>query len=72
MGGSFCLPLDTRAELVLQLVTSEPDLTIEEVRVRLGEQGISTSHGAVWRFFDRHGLTFKKKRCMPPNRTKPT
>jgi transposase len=72
MGGSFSSPLDTKAEELLELIADEPDLTIEEFRLRLGERGISTSHGSVWRFFDRHGLTFKKKRCMPPSKTEPT
>ena len=72
VGGTFQSPLDAKAEQLLQLNASEPDLTIDEFQRRLGEQGISTSHGGVWRFFDRHGLTFKKKPCTPANKTEPT
>ena len=60
MGGAFVSPLDAHAETLLQLTAKEPDLTLEEFRQRIGEQGISAAHGSVWRFFDRHGLTFKK------------
>ena len=63
MGGAFKSPLDDHAALLLELVAAEPDLTIEEVRARLGERGISAGYGSVWRFFDRHGISFKKNRA---------
>jgi transposase len=43
-------------------VRQEPDLTLEEIQWRLldahqHKAGISS----IWRFFDRHGISFKKK-----------
>jgi transposase len=44
------------------LVRQEPDLILEEIQGRLldvhqRKAGISS----IWRFFDRHGISFKKK-----------
>jgi transposase len=39
-----------------------PDLTLEEIRVRLfDEHGHKAGIGSIWRFFDRHDISFKKK-----------
>ena len=44
------------------LVKQEPDLTLEEIQRRLLEQCEQKAGiGSVWRFFDRHGISFKKK-----------
>jgi len=41
----------------------EPDLTLEEIQRRLlDERQQKAGLGSVWRFFDRHGISFKKKR----------
>lgn len=60
MGGKRS-PLDAHASWLLQVIAEEPDLTLEELRGRLCEHGISTSASSVWRFCDRHAITFKKK-----------
>ena len=50
-------------EWLLGLVRQEPDLTLEEIRRRLLEERQQKAGlGSVWRFFDRHGISFKKKR----------
>ena len=37
-----------------------PDLTVEEIQRRLlDERQLKAGLGSVWRFFDRHGITFK-------------
>jgi transposase len=42
-------------------VKQEPDLTLEEIRHRLLEERQQKAGiGSVWRFFDRHGISFKK------------
>ena len=39
----------------------EPDLTLEEIQRRLlAERQHKAGLGSVWRFFDRHGISFKK------------
>lgn len=55
-------PLKRYEEWLLALVREEPDLTLEEIQCRLFDEhrrkaGISS----IWRFFDRHGISFKKK-----------
>jgi transposase len=42
-------------------VAKEPDLTLEEIRDRLrGEKKLAVAVSSVWRFYDRHEITFKK------------
>ena len=39
----------------------EPDLTLEEIRARLkSEKRLKTGTTSVWRFYERHDITFKK------------
>lgn len=59
VGGSSS-PLDQHAGLLLGMIAAEPDLILDEVRQRLADQGIACGRTAVWRFFDRHGISFKK------------
>jgi len=60
MGGRRS-PLDAHKDWLLELIAGEPDLTLEEIRGRLRARGISVSASSVWRFFERHDITFKKK-----------
>jgi transposase len=56
-------PLKAHEQWLLDLVGREPDLTLNEIRLRLAdEHGLKVGIGSVWRFFDRHGISFKKKR----------
>jgi transposase len=59
-GGSVS-PLDAHAERILALVDEQPDRTLEETLVELCKLRIRPSRSALWRFLDRHGITFKKK-----------
>ena len=55
-------PLRKHEEWLLGLVKQEPDLTLEEIQRRLlAEHQHKAGLGSVWRFFDRHGISFKKK-----------
>jgi transposase len=57
-------PLKRHEEWLLELVRQEPDLTLEEIQDRLlDERRQKAGIGSVWRFFDRHGISFKKKRA---------
>lgn len=63
-------PLKAYEAWLLELVRREPDLTLEEIRSRLFEEHEQKAGiGSVWRFFDRHGISFKKKACARPSRT---
>jgi len=54
-------PLKKHEEWLLELVRQEPDLTLEEIQRRLlDERQHKAGLGSVWRFFDRHGISFKK------------
>lgn len=54
-------PLKKREEWLLELVRQTPDLTLEEIQRRLlAEHQQKAGLGSVWRFFDRHGISFKK------------
>ena len=56
-------PLKRHEEWLLDLVRQEPDLTLEEIQRRLlDEHAQKAGIGSVWRFFDRNGISFKKKR----------
>jgi len=60
MGGKRS-PLDAHKQWLEELIAAEADLTLEEIRSRLRQRGIKVSASSVWRFCDRHDLTFKKK-----------
>ena len=56
-------PLKRHEEWLLDLVRQDPDLTLEEIQRRLlDERQQKAGIGSVWRFFDRNGISFKKKR----------
>lgn len=59
-GGSTS-PLEKHAKWLLALVARQPDLTLDETLAAMRRQRIPGSRTALWRFFDRHGITFKKK-----------
>jgi transposase len=69
MGGKRA-PLDIHAEWLLELIAAEPDLTLQEIRGRLRACGVFVSASSVWRFFDRHHITFKKKRARSRTRAR--
>src|SRR5262245_32853643 len=59
-GGSIS-PLEKHANFLLGLIEKQPDLTLDEVVLAMGNHKIPGSRTAVWRFFKRHKITFKKK-----------
>jgi transposase len=59
-GGSVS-PLEEYADFLLGLIEKQPDLTLDEVVLTMRKHKIAGSRSAVWRFFNRHNITFKKK-----------
>jgi transposase len=54
-------PLEQHKQWLIDLVAAEPDLTLEEIRAQLhSERKHKAGIGSIWRFFDRHDITFKK------------
>jgi transposase len=67
--------LDDHAAALLALIEEQPDLTLDEVHALTAQKGITTSRSALWRFFGRHGISFKKKPARQrtgPARRRPT
>jgi transposase len=58
-GGSIS-PLEDHAEFLLVLIAKQPDLTLDEIVAATEKRGIACSRTAVWRFFDRRNISFKK------------
>ncbi len=56
-------------ESMRQLVDREPDVTLEEIKQRLG---LGCAIGAIHWVLTGLGLRYKKRRSMRPNRTDPT
>jgi len=60
IGGSTS-PLEAHRDWFFQLIAEHPDITLDEIVVAMKRQGIPGRRGAVWRFFQRHKITVKKK-----------
>ena len=58
-GGSIS-PLEELATEILALVAEQPDLTLVETVAALRKRRIKASRSSLWRFLDRHNITFKK------------
>ena len=59
-GGSTS-PLEKHADFLLTLVAKQPDLTLDEIVTIRRKHRIPGKRTSVWRFFQRHKITFKKK-----------
>ncbi|MGH7087129.1 MAG: IS630 family transposase [Acetobacteraceae bacterium] len=59
-GGSRS-PLEDRAEEVLALVSEQPDRTLDELTAAMRKRRVPGSRSGLWRFLERHDLSFKKK-----------
>jgi transposase len=69
-GGSTS-PLEKHAEWLLAAVAEQPDLTLDEIVAAMRKRRIPGSRTAVWRFFARHDLTFKKKSLRAAEQQRP-
>ena len=59
-GGSVS-PLEKHADWFFALIAEEPDLTLDEIVVRMRKARIPGGRTAVHGFFQRHEITVKKK-----------
>ncbi len=57
--------VEAQADLILRVLAETPDATIEELRAALAGHGQSFGYGTLRRFFQRRGITRKKR---PPTR----
>ena len=64
--------IDAHGDLIRATIVETPDMTLEELQAVLRGRGLSFGIGTLWRFFDRHKITRKKRPRTPPSRTGPT
>ena len=64
--------VEERAADILALWEANKDITLEELRAGLAEKGFAVSIASLHRFFERRGMTRKKRLAMPSNRIAPT
>ena len=65
--------IEAHRAYLLGLIRRQPDITLLEIQERLiGNCGEHFSSSVIWRFFDRHGITFKKKPRTPRSSSAPT
>src|SRR4051794_5643449 len=72
MGGHRPHRLASRRDWLLARIGEKPDLTLRAIRAELDADGVKVSYGAIWAFFAREGITFKKRACTPASRIAPT
>ncbi len=48
---------------ILGLVSQTPDMTLDEIRAVLREDGVAVGRISIWRLLVRHGLSVKKNRA---------
>ena len=60
--------IEAHHDYLMGLIRRRPDITMLEIQERLiNNCGEHFSISVLWRFFDRHGVTFKKRARMPPS-----
>jgi transposase len=60
--------IEVHHDYLMGLIRRTPDITLLEIQERLiknCDENFSSS--VLWRFFDRHGVTFKKRARTPPS-----
>lgn len=55
--------IETQAAFLLGQIEQTPDVTLTELQAMLRDRCMAVGIGTLWRFFDRHGISFKKNRA---------
>ena len=63
---------EAHRDRILALLDEAGDITLTELKEKLGETGDTVSISSLSRFFRRHGITRKKRPATRPSRTAPT
>ena len=61
IGGKVPYALVAQRAWLLERIAEKPDLTLRALQGELADRGLKASYHAVWDFFAREGITFKKK-----------
>ena len=62
--------IDAHAAFILGAIEAKDDITLVELQAPLAERGTPFGIGTLWRFFDRHGITRKKRMARPVRKGK--
>src|SRR5437660_8717474 len=58
--------IEAYREMILRAIKAKPDMPLVQIAEMLeAETGASFAPSSVWRFLDRHAITFKKTRTQP-------
>lgn len=64
--------IDACGQAILALVERTPDMTLAEIAEHLAQHhGLRVAPCTVWRFFERHEVTYKKRRRMRASSSAP-
>ena len=63
--------IEAEAAFILNRVDAKRDITLAELQAELAGRGVRVSRGALWRFFQRHDITLKKRPRMRLSRSAP-
>ena len=62
--------IEVQHDFLMAVIRETPDITLAELRVRLiNERGETFAISTIHCFFRRHGVSFKKRRRMPVNKS---
>ena len=61
--------IEAHAALILGLLEQKSDITLVEIQGELARLGVPAGIGTIWRFFDRHRITRKKRQRTRPSRS---
>lgn len=64
--------VEAHGPAIMALIEKQPDMTLSEICATLVAKGVAVSRSALWRFFERHGVSFKKRPRTPASRSAPT
>jgi len=64
--------IEAHAAAIMGWVAETPDITLMELQAKLAARGVGVGIGTLWRFFDRHRITLKKRPRTRRSRTGPT
>lgn len=63
---------DIHADRITGMLAENGDITLAEIQSGLAAQGVHIGIGTLWRFFDRRGITRKKRPGTRLSKTVPT
>ena len=63
--------IEAHRAFIIKTVAARKDITLAELQELLARRGARFGIGTLWRFFDRHAITLKKRRRMLPSNNAP-